>query len=80
MPWERMTMDEDDRMLWGRTFKKWDDFETNLKDLCKRTGNIETQLSTHLGNQEKKAVRKEKVFYIVIAAIGGSVGLFQVFF
>ena len=34
-------MDEDDRMLWERTFKKWDDFEENLKDLCKRTGNIE---------------------------------------
>lgn len=71
-------MDEDDRMLWKRTFKKWDDFESNLKDLCKRTGNIETQLSTHLDNQEKRAVKKEKVFYVVIAAIGASVGLFQV--
>ena len=72
-------MDADDRMLWERTFKKWDEFETNLKDLCKRTGNIETQLSTHLGNQEKRAVKKERAFYIVIAAIGSSVGLFQLF-
>ena len=70
-------MDADDRMLWERTFKKWDEFETNLKDLCKRTGSIETQLTTYLGKQEKRAVKKERAFYIVIAAIGSSVGLFQ---
>ncbi len=70
-------MDEDDRMLWNRTFAKWDAFEDNLKDLCKRTGNIETQLKTHLGNQEKRAVRKEKVFYGIIAMIGVTFGIFQ---
>ncbi len=71
-------MDADDRMLWERTFKKWDEFEDNLKDLCKRTGNIETQLTTHLAQQEKRALKKERAFYLVIAAIGGSVGLFQI--
>ncbi len=71
-------MDADDRMLWERTFKKWDEFEENLKDLCKRTGNIEAQLSTHLGNQEARAVKKEKVFYVVIALISASVASVQV--
>lgn len=70
-------MDADDRMLWERTFKKWDAFETNIKDLCKRTGNIEIQLSTHLKNQEKRAARKEKVFYGVIALIGVGFGIFN---
>lgn len=66
-------MDEDDRMLWQRTFHKWDEFEDSIKDLCERTGNIESQLSEHLDNQEKKAQRKEKVFYVVIALIATSV-------
>jgi len=71
-------MDSDDRMLWNRTFDKWDTFESSLKDLCKRTGNIETQLATHLKNQEKRAVRKEKSFYMVMAIIASSVAAVQV--
>jgi len=71
-------MDADDRMLWERTFKKWDTFEYSLKDLCKRTGNIEIQLTTHLKKQEQRAARKEKVFYSVIAIIGVGFGIFNV--
>lgn len=71
-------MDSDDRMLWNRTFAKWDTFEDSLKDLCKRTGNIEIQLATHLKNQEKRAVKKEKTFYIVMAIIASTVAGAQV--
>jgi len=70
-------MDPDDRMLWERTFKKWDGFEHSMKDLCNRTTRIEEALTTHLSDQEKRASRKEKVFYGIIAVIGVTFGIFQ---
>ncbi len=71
-------MDSDDRMLWQRTFKKWDAFELSIKDLCTRTASIEEKVDRHLADQEKRAAKKERVFYVGIAAIGGIFGFIQV--
>ena len=62
-------MEIEDKLLWERAFKKFDDIDTSIKDLCKTTAEVETKVDIHIAAQEKKAVRKEKVFYVVIAAI-----------
>jgi len=78
----------EDKLFWERAFDKFDHIEekidTNHKeqnkkisDLCDRATKTETALNTHLAAQEKRAIRKEKAFYIIIAAIGSSIGVFE---
>jgi len=78
----------EDKLLWERAFDKFDHMEekidTNHKnqnekisDLCDRATKTETALSIHLAAQEKRAIRKEKAFYIIIALIGVSIGVFE---
>ena len=43
-----------------------------------RAARTETKLETHLANQEKRAAKKEKIFYVVIAVIVAGVGIFEV--
>lgn len=64
-------MEEEDRLLWERAFKKFDDTDASIKELCKTTAEVKNKVDSHLEAQEKKAVKKEKVFYVIIAVIGG---------
>lgn len=77
-------MTPEDKLLWERAFDKFDHIEEKIDDnrekingLCTRTSKVETALKTHLEAQEKRAIRKEKAFYIIIAAIGASIGVFE---
>lgn len=70
-------MTPEDQLLWERAFKKWDQFDEKLDGLSERTTKVESALNSHLDAQEKRAIRKEKVFYIIIAAIGASIGIFE---
>ena len=77
-------MTPEDKLLWERAFDKFDHIEEKIgdnrdkiNDIGSRTTKVETALSTHLNAQEKRAIRKEKAFYIIIAAIGASIGVFE---
>jgi len=67
----------EDSILWTRVFDKFDTIDKKVDDLCDRATRTETTLKTHLDNQEKRAAKKEKVFYIIIATIGASIGVFE---
>jgi len=70
-------MDADDRLLWERAFKKFDDIDTRLLELCKTSTENGVKVDTHIAAQEKKAVRKEKVFYVIIALIASVFSAFS---
>ncbi len=70
-------MTPEDSILWTRVFDKFDTIDKKVDDLCDRATRTETKLNTHLDHQEKRAAKKEKIFYIVIAAIGASIGIFE---
>ena len=70
-------MTPEDSLLWTRVFDKFDVIDKKVDTLCERATKTETTLSTHLAAQEKRAIRKEKFFYIIIAVIGASIGAFE---
>ncbi len=70
-------MNGEDKILWTRVFDKFDTIDKKVDNLCERATRTETTLKTHLENQEKRAAKKEKIFYVVIAAIGASIGIFE---
>lgn len=62
----------------------FDKMDKKMDDLCNRTTlneaaikAIDYKIDTHLDNQEKKSIRKEKVFYVIMAIMGFSFGVFQ---
>lgn len=70
-------MTPEDSILWTRVFHIFDIIDKKVDNLCDRATKTETALNTHLDAQEKRAIRKEKAFYIIIAAIGASIGAFE---
>ena len=70
-------MEIEDKLLWERAFKKFDDIDTSIKELCKTSTEVKMKVDSHLEAQEKKNIRKEKVFYVVIAAIATVFSVFS---
>jgi len=67
-------MPPSDDLIWNRVFEKFDELTKAVDGLCDRTTAIEANLATHLGEQEKKAIKKERMFYVAIAVIGTATG------
>jgi len=70
-------MDADDRLLFTRIFDKIDATDKKVNELCLTTAATKVKVDTHLIEQEKKGARKERAFYIVIAAMASVFSLFS---
>lgn len=70
-------MDAEDRLLWERAFDKFDAMDEKITKLCITTAETKAKVDGHIQEQEKKGVRKERVFYLVIAAIASIFSLFS---
>jgi len=68
-------MEDEDKLLWERAFKKFDKMDDAIQKLCTTTTETKAKVDSHLESQEKKGQRKERVFYIVIAAMGSLFGV-----
>ena len=69
-------MESEDRLLWNRAFDKFDMLEEKIQKLCINTASTQEKIDSHLEEQEKKGQRKERVFYVVIAAMASIFSLF----
>jgi hypothetical protein len=69
-------MDAEDRILWNRAFDKFDALEEKITKLCINTAATKEKIDSHLEEQAKKGQRKERVFYVVIAAMASVFSLF----
>ncbi len=62
-------LDDETKILWDRAFVKFDDMDEKIDKLCLTTQDTKSKLDAHLEEQDKKGARKEKVFYVFIAAM-----------
>tara|TARA_B110000285_G_C14671507_1_gene400519 strand:- start:68 stop:298 length:231 start_codon:yes stop_codon:yes gene_type:complete len=69
-------MESEDRLLWNRAFDKFDDLEEKVTKLCLTMASTQEKIDSHLEEQSKKGQRKERVFYVVIAAMASVFSLF----
>jgi cell division protein FtsL len=69
-------MEDEAKILWNRAFDKFDDITEKIDKLCATTQETKLKLDDHLDNEEKKGTRKERVFYVVIAAMASVFSLF----
>jgi hypothetical protein len=69
-------MDSEDRLLWNRAFDKFDAIEEKVSKLCINMAATQDKIDSHLEDQEKKGQKKERVFYVVIAAMASGFSLF----
>jgi hypothetical protein len=65
-----------DELLWNRVFDKFDDLEEKVTQLCITTAATQDKIDSHLEEQAAKGQKKERVFYVVIAAMASIFSLF----
>jgi len=70
-------MENEDKLLWERAFKKFDKMDDAIQKLCDTTTETKSKVDSHLYAQEKKGARKEKIFYLVIAAMASIFSVFN---
>lgn len=68
----------EDDLIVNRLFDKLDHIDGKIDDLCTRVTTIEVTSATINEIAKSKVERKEKVFYVVIALIGGIVSIVEV--
>ena len=69
-----------DELFAQRVFDRIDKFDDKIDDLCDRMMKVELDVTNHLTTVEQNSNRKEKMFYVLIAALGtvfAAVSLFQ---
>ena len=69
-----------DELFAQRVFDRIDKFDEKIDDLCDRMMKVELDVTNHLNTVEQNANKKEKRFYVLIAAMGtifAAVSLFQ---
>lgn len=69
----------DDNYIVDRILTKLDGIDSKIDDLCDRMTKTEVTLTSHLEISKEKAERKEKIFYAILAVIGGIVSIVEVF-
>ena len=69
-------MDDETKILWERAFVKFDSLDGKVSKLCITTEATRTKIDNHLAEQDKKGKRKERVFYVVIAAMASVFSFF----
>ena len=71
-----------DELFVQRVFERIDKFDEKIDDLCDRMMKVELDVTNHLTTVEQNANKKEKRFYVLIAALGtifAAVSLLQSF-
>ena len=71
-----------DELFAQRVFERIDKFDEKIDDLCDRMMKVELDVTNHLNTVEQNANKKEKRFYVLIAAMGtifAAVSLLQSF-
>ena len=58
-----------------RIFTKLDSFDSKLDDLCERVTRVETNLTNHLENQERKFNKTTVIMGIVVGIIALAIAL-----
>ena len=69
-----------DELFAQRVFERIDKFDEKIDDLCDRMLKVEIDITNHLNTVTQNAEKKEKRFYVLIAALGSvfaAVSLFQ---
>ena len=59
-----------DEIFVQRVFERIDKFDEKIDDLCDRMMKVELDVTKHLTTVEQNANKKEKRFYVLIAALG----------
>ena len=71
-----------DEIFADRVFERIDKFDEKIDDLCDRMMKVELDVTNHLTTVEQNSNKKEKRFYVLIAAMGtifAAVSLLQSF-
>lgn len=68
----------DDNTIIDRLFTKLDNIDDKIDDLCNRMTKQETKYDIHIEAEREKSDRKEKLFYVVMALVGGIVSIIEV--
>jgi hypothetical protein len=59
-----------DDLFAQRVFERIDKFDEKIDDLCDRMMKVEIDVTNHLNTVTQNAEKKERKFYIIIAALG----------
>jgi len=59
-----------DELFAKRVFERIDKFDEKIDDLCDRMLKVEIDITNHLNTVTQNAEKKERKFYIIIAALG----------
>ena len=59
-----------DELFAQRVFERIDKFDDKIDDLCDRMMKVEIDITNHLNTVTQNAEKKERKFYIIIAALG----------
>ena len=59
-----------DELFAKRVFERIDKFDEKIDDLCDRMMKVEIDITNHLNTVTQNAEKKERKFYIIIAALG----------
>jgi len=59
-----------DELFAQRVFERIDKFDEKIDDLCDRMMKVEIDITNHLNTVTQNAEKKERKFYIIIAALG----------
>jgi hypothetical protein len=59
-----------DELFAQRVFDRIDKFDEKIDDLCDRMLKVEIDITNHLNTVTQNAEKKERKFYIIIAALG----------
>jgi len=59
-----------DELFAQRVFERIDKFDEKIDDLCDRMMKVEVDITNHLNTVTQNAEKKERKFYIIIAALG----------
>ena len=59
-----------DDLFAQRVFERIDKFDEKIDDLCDRMMKVEIDVTNHLNTVTQNAEKKERKFYVIIAALG----------
>ena len=59
-----------DELFAQRVFERIDKFDEKIDDRCDRMMKVEIDITNHLNTVTQNAEKKERKFYIIIAALG----------
>jgi hypothetical protein len=80
-----MAVDSEIALIMNRIFDRLDTFEEKIDDICTRLVRLEESVKDHYNDikeeEDRKAAnenKKERKYYVLIAAMGIAFGLFEI--